>query len=78
MDLPIRFPNYEDCLMGVGQTHDNTVYVYDKEKILSKIMNSSSCSYKEALGFFDVHINKSFGKRSPVYFFRIDDFVDLG
>ena len=78
MDLPIRFPNYEDCLMGVGQMHDNTVYVYDKEKILSKIMASSSCSYKEALRFFDVNINKSFGKRSPVYFFRIDDVVDLG
>ena len=78
MDLPIRFPNYEDCLMGVGQTHDNTVYIYDKEKILLKIMNTSNCSYKDALNFFDVNINKSFGKRSPVYFFRIDDLVDLG
>ena len=37
-DLPIKFNNYEDCLMGVGQTHDDVIYVYDREKIIEKIM----------------------------------------
>jgi hypothetical protein len=77
MNLPIRFNNYEDCLMGIAQSHNDAVYIYDKEKILTKIMKTSNCSYKEALGFFDNHINKDFGKRGPVYFSRIDQMIEV-
>lgn len=72
MNLPIRFTNYEDCLMGVGQSHNNTFYIYDKEKILTKIKNQLNCSHKDALSFFETEINKDFGKRGPIFFNRMD------
>jgi len=71
-DLPIKFNNYEDCLLGVGQNHNNVVYIYDKEKILTKIKNNLKCSHKEALGFFEQNINKDFGDRGPIFFCRVD------
>ena len=77
MNIPIRFSNYEDCLIGVAQSHNNTVYAYDKELILEKIMKSSSCSYKDALAFFQSTINVNFGINSPVFFFKINDIVNI-
>lgn len=71
-DLAIRFVNYEDCLLGVGQSHDDVVYVYDKEKILTKIKNQLQCSHKEALVFFDQNINRDYGRRGPIFFCKID------
>lgn len=76
-DLPIKFNNYEDCLMGVGQTHDDVIYVYDREKIIEKIMEKLVCSYKDALSFFEKNINKDYGKRSPIFFSRINDLINL-
>lgn len=58
--------------MGVGQTHDDVVYVYDREKMLDKIMEETHCSYDDALRFFDKWINKNYGRRSPVFFSKID------
>jgi hypothetical protein len=71
-DLPIKFNNYEDCLMGVGQSHNNVVYVYDREKILAKIKTQLKCSHKESLSFFEQNINKDYGRRGPIFFCRID------
>lgn len=68
MDLPIKFNNYEDCLMGVGQSHNNAVYVYDKDKILEKIKAQLNCPHHEAISFFDSHINKDFGSRSLFFY----------
>jgi hypothetical protein len=76
-DLPIKFNNYEDCLMGVGQTYDDVVYVYDREKIIEKIMQELTCTYKDALSFFEKNVNKDFGKRSPVYFSKINDLINI-
>lgn len=70
--LPIKFNNYEDCLLGVGQSHDNVVYVYDRELILSKIKAQLKCSHKDALTFFQRNINKNYGEKSPIFFCRID------
>jgi hypothetical protein len=75
-DLPIKFNNYEDCLMGVGQSFENIRYIYDREKILEKIKNQLKCSHKEALCFFEKNINKDFGRRGPIYFCRMD-FLDV-
>jgi hypothetical protein len=72
MELPIKFNNYEDCLMGAGQTHDNTIYIYDREKILSKIKQQLNCDHKQALSFFETHINRDYGRRGPVFFCKID------
>lgn len=77
MNLTMRFPNYECCLMGVGQMHDKVVYVYDREKILAKIMKVSGGDYKDALSFFENVVNRDFGAGSPVFFARIDDLVDV-
>lgn len=76
MDLPIKFNNYEDCFLGVGQSHNNTVYVYDREKILSKIKAQLKCSHDDALRFFEKNINRDFGKRSPIFLCRVD-FLDI-
>jgi hypothetical protein len=76
MDLPVKFNNYEDCLMGVGQAYDNTVYVYDREKIILKIKAQLKCDHKHALSFFEKNINKDFGKRGPIFFCKID-FLDV-
>ena len=76
-DLAMRFSNYEDCFMGVGETHNDTIYVYDKERILGKIMSVAGCSYKDALAFFSQNINRDYGPRSPVFFSRIDNVVQV-
>ena len=76
-DLAMRFPNYEDCLLGVGETHNNVVYVYDKDLMLDKIRQTALCSYKEALSFFSEHINRDYGPRGPVFFSRIDNVVQV-
>jgi len=75
-DLPIKFNNYEDCLMGVGQSFENIRYIYDREKILEKIKNQLKCSHKDALSFFEQNINKDFGGKGPIYFCRMD-FLDV-
>ena len=77
MNMTMRFPNYEDCLMGVGQMHDKVVYVYDREQILTKIMNVSKCDYKAALSFFENVVNRDFGAGSPIFFSRIDNLLDV-
>lgn len=66
-NIAVRFSNYEDCLIGVAESFDDVVYAYDKEKILAKIMKTLGCDYKEALGFFEINLKKSFGSRSPVF-----------
>ena len=71
-NLPIKFSNYEDCLLGVGQTHNDVIYVYDREKIIEKIMAQLNCQYKYALSFFEENINRNYGKRSPVFFAKIN------
>ena len=73
----MKFTNYEDCLMGAGETHNDVVYVYDREKILEKIMSNMPCDYKRALSFFQTHINRDYGKRSPVFFSRIDNIHEI-
>jgi hypothetical protein len=66
-NIATRFTNYEDCLIGVVENHNNTVFAYDKEKILEKIMNESRMNYQEALSFFEFNIKRDFGPRSPVF-----------
>jgi hypothetical protein len=70
--LPIKFSNYEDCLMGVGQSFENVRYIYDREKILQKIKTQLKCSHKESLSFFENNINKDYGRKGPIFFCRID------
>jgi len=77
MNMTMRFPNYEDCLIGVGQMHNKVVYVYDREQILTKIMNVSKCDYKAALSFFENVVNRDFGAGSPIFFSRIDNLLDV-
>jgi hypothetical protein len=68
MEIATRFENYEDCLMGVGQAYNNSFFVYDKEKIINKIMDVGGFTYQQALEFFDCNININYGRRGPVYF----------
>ena len=57
--------------------HDKVIFVYDREKILSKIMNLSKCDYKDALSFFENVVNRDFGAGSPIFFSRIDNLLDV-
>ena len=74
--LPVKFNNYEDCLVGVAQSHNDVVYLYDKEKILDKIKDQLKCDHKTAIYFFDQNINKDYGKRSPMFLCKIN-FIDV-
>ena len=68
----IKISNYEDCLIGAGQTFDSSFYIYSREKILKKIMDTSKCDMNEALAFFHNFININYGPRGPIFFSEIE------
>lgn len=73
----VEFSNYSDCLMGAGQIGSQVVYVYDKEKIIKKLMNISGNSYRECLAFFQEQFLQDMGPRSPVFFTPIKDSLEI-
>ena len=61
---------YDDCILGVLQRYgiDEPVLVYDKEKVLEKIMRLSDSTYDEAEEYFEFNVAGSYvGESTPVF-----------
>ena len=59
---------YDDCLIGVGTRCGLTdVFIYDKHKMITKLVRKDDMTYDEALEFIDFNIAGAFiGEDTPI------------
>tara|TARA_R100001015_G_C4457757_1_gene45708 strand:+ start:66 stop:317 length:252 start_codon:yes stop_codon:yes gene_type:complete len=59
---------YDDCIIGVGTRCGMTdVFIYDKHKMITKLVRKDDMTYDEALEFIDFNIAGAFiGKDTPI------------
>ena len=59
---------YDDCIIGVGTRCGMTdVFIYDKHKMITKLVRKDDMTYDEALEFIDFNIDGAFiGEDTPI------------
>jgi len=59
---------YDDCIIGVGTRCGMTdVFIYDKHKMITKLVRKDDITYDEALEFIDYNIAGAFiGEDTPI------------
>jgi len=59
---------YNDCIIGVGTRCGMTdVFIYDKHKMITKLVRKDDMTYDEALEFIDFNIAGAFiGEDTPI------------
>jgi|TARA_A100000172_G_scaffold63051_2_gene42413 hypothetical protein len=59
---------YNDCIIGVGTRCGMTdVFIYDKHKMITKLVRKDDMKYDEALEFIDFNIAGAFiGEDTPI------------
>ena len=59
---------YDDCIIGVGTRCGMTdVFIYDKHKMITKLVRKDDMTYDEALEFIDFNIAAAFiGEDTPI------------
>ena len=59
---------YDDCIIGVGTRCGMTdVFIYDKHKMITKLVRRDDMTYDEALEFIDFNIAGAFiGENTPI------------
>ena len=59
---------YDDCIIGVGTRCGMTdVFIYDKHKMITKLVRRDDMTYDEALEFIDFNIASAFiGEDTPI------------
>ena len=59
---------YDDCIIGVGTRCGMTdVFIYDKHKMITKLVRRDDMTYDEALEFIDFNIAGAFiGEDTPI------------
>ena len=59
---------YDDCIIGVGTRCGMTdVFIYDKHKMITKLVRRDDMTYDEALEFIDFNIAAAFiGEDTPI------------
>ena len=59
---------YDDCIIGVGTRCGMTdVFIYDKHKMITKLVKRDDMTYDEALEFIDFNIAGAFiGEDTPI------------
>ena len=59
---------YDDCIIGVGTRCGMTdVFIYDKHKMITKLVRRDDMTYEEALEFIDFNIAGAFiGEDTPI------------
>jgi|TARA_R100001480_G_scaffold123408_4_gene121892 hypothetical protein len=59
---------YDDCIIGVGTRCGMTdVFIYDKHKMITKLVRKDDMTYDEALEFIDFNIAGAFiGEDTPI------------
>lgn len=69
---------FDDCIMGisVGQ-HNKAVLVYDRDRIIKKLMFRDDMTHSEAIEFFEYNISGSYlGESTPLYVTSIKTIFD--
>ena len=59
---------YDDCIIGVGTRCGMTdVFIYDKHKMITKLVRKDDMTYDEALEFIDSNMAGAFiGEDTPI------------
>tara|TARA_R100001443_G_scaffold40250_1_gene53677 strand:+ start:255 stop:506 length:252 start_codon:yes stop_codon:yes gene_type:complete len=59
---------YDDCIIGVGTRCGMTdVFIYDKHKMITKLVRRDDMTYDEALEFIDFNMAGAFiGEDTPI------------
>tara|TARA_Y100001951_G_C11153493_1_gene190555 strand:- start:236 stop:487 length:252 start_codon:yes stop_codon:yes gene_type:complete len=59
---------YDDCIIGMGTRCGMTdVFIYDKHKMITKLVKRDDMTYDEALEFIDFNIAGAFiGEDTPI------------
>ena len=59
---------YDDCIIGVGTRCGMTdVFIYDKHKMITKLVRKDDMTYDEALEFINFNIAGAFiGEDTPI------------
>lgn len=77
-DEVVSCEGFDDCIMGiaVGQ-HNKAVLVYDRDRIIQKLMFKDGMSRDEAIEFFEFNISGAFvGDSTPLYVTSIKTIFD--
>ena len=53
LDTPIQtMDGFDDCIVGIVQRFNDTFVVYDREKVLKKLMDRDGMTHEEAVEFW--------------------------
>ena len=72
----LTMDGYDDCILGVLQRYgiDEPVLVYDKEKVLEKIMLLSDSTYDEAEEYYEFNqLGAWVGEGTPAFLVRLPE-----
>ena len=60
--------DYDDCIIGVGTRSGMlSVFIYDKQKMITKLVKRDDMSYQEAFEFIDFNIEGAYiGEDTPI------------
>ena len=67
---------YDDCIVGVLHRYglSKNVAVYDREKVLEKIMRLSDCSYSDAEEYYEFNqLGAWVGEGTPAFLVRLPE-----
>lgn len=68
----IVFNGLDDAFLGVGYIFNRAITCYDKEKIITILMDRDCMTYDEAIEFFEFNIAGLYaGERTPFILERI-------
>lgn len=67
--LALTMDGYDDCIIGIGHSAcSHSVVVYDKTKVIERLMKEDGMSADEAEGFFWFNQAGAYvGKGSPIF-----------
>jgi len=72
----LTMDGYDDCVVGVLQRYGlkDNVMVYDREKVLEKIMHLSDSTYSEAEEYYEFNqLGAWVGEGTPAFLVRLPE-----
>lgn len=70
LDTPVfRMDGYDDCVLGLARVHAQPPFlVYDREKVIEKLMSTSEMDRDEAVEFHDFNQAQAYlGEGTPAF-----------
>ena len=74
METIMTMDGYDDCMVGVLHRYglSKNVAVYDREKVLEKIMRLSECSYSDAEEYYEFNqLGAWGGEGTPAFLIKL-------